>query len=386
MSSTPKKITELTNLTTSVSSDVIVIVDISEDETKKQTKENFLQEVQGEINDHVSDKNNPHEVTAEQVGAEVGGAAAIVQGNLDDHEDDFNNPHQVDKNDVGLGNVPNLDTTSAVNNQHTHSNKSTLDLITESFTTALKSSYDGAVSWISTNGTNILNHIINTSNPHGVTKTQVGLGNVTNDTQIPASEKGANSGVATLDSGGKVPAGQLPNTVMEYKGNWNAFTNSPTLIDGTGNAGDVYRASVAGTQNLGSGSQSFALGDFIIYSGTIWEKSVNSNSVDSVNGQQGVVVLDTGDISDVSDKRYVTETEKTLISTALQAGDYVITILEKTSGDIDDINTSFTFSKEPTEIIINGVSYRKNHGWTWSVLTATLTYPVGIGGDIYGRI
>jgi hypothetical protein len=41
-------------------------------------------------------------------------------------------------------------------------------------TDALKTAYDGAVSWITTNGTNILNHIINTNNPHSVTAAQVG--------------------------------------------------------------------------------------------------------------------------------------------------------------------------------------------------------------------
>ncbi|HEY9659541.1 MAG TPA: hypothetical protein V6C65_13870, partial [Allocoleopsis sp.] len=32
------------------------------------------------------------------------------------------------------------------------------------------------------------------------------------------SQRGANDGVASLDSGGKVPVSQLPNSVMEYKG------------------------------------------------------------------------------------------------------------------------------------------------------------------------
>ncbi len=70
----------------------------------------------------------------------------------------------------------------------THSNRSILDAITESFTTALKNAYDGAVSWITTNGTNILNHIASTSNPHSVTKSQVGLSNVPNtDTTTTAN-------------------------------------------------------------------------------------------------------------------------------------------------------------------------------------------------------
>lgn len=113
---------------------------------------------------------------------------------------------------------------------------------------------------------------------------------------------GANSGIATLDAGGKVPASQLPNSVMEYKGTWNASTNSPSLADGSGNAGDVYVVSVAGSQNLGSGSISFAQGDWIMYNGSTWEKSVNSNAVASVNGATGVVTVNaiyqlTGDIT-----------------------------------------------------------------------------------------
>lgn len=40
-------------------------------------------------------------------------------------------------------------------------------------TSALKTAYDNAVTWISTNGTNLLNHLSNTSNPHSTTATQV---------------------------------------------------------------------------------------------------------------------------------------------------------------------------------------------------------------------
>jgi hypothetical protein len=47
------------------------------------------------------------------------------------------------KADIGLGSVPNLDTTNAVNNAHTHANKATLDATQESFTTTLKNKLDG---------------------------------------------------------------------------------------------------------------------------------------------------------------------------------------------------------------------------------------------------
>ncbi len=42
-----------------------------------------------------------------------------------------NNPHSVNKTQVGLGNVPNLNTTDAVTNSHTHSNKDLLDTYTQ---------------------------------------------------------------------------------------------------------------------------------------------------------------------------------------------------------------------------------------------------------------
>jgi len=134
-----------------------------------------------------------------------------------------------------------------------------------------------------------------------------------NTTYIPDTEKGANNGVATLDSGGKIPAAQLPSTVMEFKGTWSAATNTPTLTDGTGDAGEVYLCSAAGTVNFGAGPITFAVGDWVVYSGTIWEKSINSNAVVSVNGQQGVVVLDTGDIAEATDLNYVSDAESTLL-------------------------------------------------------------------------
>lgn len=58
--------------------------------------------------------------------------------------------------------------------------------------------------------TDLTSHIGNKKNPHEVTKTQVGLGNVTNEAQIPLSQKGVASGVATLGTDGKLTAAQLP--------------------------------------------------------------------------------------------------------------------------------------------------------------------------------
>jgi hypothetical protein len=93
------------------------------------------------------------------------------------------------------------------------------------------------------------------------------------DTYQLRSEKGNANGYASLDSGGKVPISQLPSSIMEYKGTWNASTNTPTLANGTGDTGDVYICNVAGTVNFGAGAITFAVGDYVIYSGTIWQRS-----------------------------------------------------------------------------------------------------------------
>lgn len=126
-------------------------------------------------------------------------------------------------------------------------------------------------------------------------------------TAIQSSEKGANNGVATLDAGGKVPVAQLPNSVMEYKGVYNANTNSPSLADGSGNTGDVYRVSVAGSQDFGSGSIAFVVGDYVIYNGSVWEKAHSgADAVTSVNGFAGVVVLTTDNVAEGSVNLYYT--------------------------------------------------------------------------------
>ena len=81
------------------------------------------------------------------------------------------------------------------------------------------------------------------------------------------------NGVPKLDVNGKILVSQLPNSVMEYKGTWNAATNTPTLANGTGNQGDVYLCNVAGTVDFGAGPIAFIVGDQVIYSGSIWQRA-----------------------------------------------------------------------------------------------------------------
>lgn len=55
---------------------------------------------------------------------------------------------------------------------------------------------------------------------------------------------------------------------------------------------------------------------------------------------------------------------------------------EVPSGTIDDSNQTFTVSNVPIYIVINGVQYFENNGYTRSTLTLTLSTPVGTGGWI----
>lgn len=149
---------------------------------------------------------------------------------------------------------------------------------------------------------NIANIATNTSNISTNT-TNIGT-NATNistnasDIDDIENDYGQPNGLATLDGGGKVPVSQLPETLLEYLGTWDASTNTPALSDGTGSAGNVYLVDVAGTQDLGSGNITFAVGDWAIHNGTIWQKSLNSNAVTSVNGFTGIVVLDADNIDE----------------------------------------------------------------------------------------
>ena len=97
-----------------------------------------------------------------------------------------------------------------------------------------------------------------------------------------------------------------------FQNSWNAATNTPTLIDGTGSNGDAYYVSVAGTQNLGSGSQTFAIGDFVIYNAANdWVKAPSAGiGVSSVNSLTGAVNLTTNVVPDFLNKRYVSDSTR----------------------------------------------------------------------------
>lgn len=151
--------------------------------------------------------------------------------------------------------------------------------------------------------------------PSGLTKSDVGLGNVDNtaDTAKPVSaatqlalnlkentaNKNAANGYAGLDAGGKVVVGQLPATVqgsVSYQGTWNATTGVPTIpAASAANKGWYYVVSVAGSVAVG-GVADWGVGDWLVSNGAGWDKVDNTDAVTSVAGKTGVVVLAKADV------------------------------------------------------------------------------------------
>lgn len=115
------------------------------------------------------------------------------------------------KSDVGLGNVGNFKAVSTAASQGLSSTeKSNARANIGAGTSSL---VIGTTTGTAADGKIVNDHIANTNNPHSVTKSQVGLSNVTNDSQVKRSEMGVANGVATLGVDGKVPASQLPSFV-----------------------------------------------------------------------------------------------------------------------------------------------------------------------------
>ena len=110
--------------------------------------------------------------------------------------------------------------------------------------------------------------------------------------------RGVALGVASLDTSGKVPLIQLPDSIVgqvEYQGTWDATANLPTIpaADST-NKGHYYIVATAGTTPL-NGISEWAIGDWLISNGATWGKVDNTDSVSSVFGRTGAIIAVSGD-------------------------------------------------------------------------------------------
>jgi hypothetical protein len=78
---------------------------------------------------------------------------------------------------------------------------------------------------------------------------------------------------------------------LNYKGTWNASTNSPALASGVGTKGDYYVVSTAGTTSL-DGISNWGVGDWAAFNGSVWQRVEGGADLNGVNlSATGAVVF-----------------------------------------------------------------------------------------------
>jgi len=155
--------------------------------------------------------------------------------------------------------------------------------------------------------------------------------------------------------------------VFAIQGNWNATTNTPTLVASTNSTGvdnPLYLVTVAGSTSI-DGESVWDIGDWIYFANGVWNKADNNDAVVSVNGASGVVVLDTDDLLEGTNK-FLTDVrvENAVMAnyvvgadTALANTDDLKGSLGKIQGQINALaGTSQSFGQENFTLIAGDIS------------------------------
>jgi hypothetical protein len=150
----------------------------------------------------------------------------------------------------------------------------------------------------------VTTHVGNKQNPHGVTKAQVGLSKVINETQIPSNQKGFPNGVATLDANGKVPVEQMPDikTIngdpIFGKGDLQLSASLYKIVDKLPTTGidtsKIYLVPASATTAKNNKTEYIYLGDpNKAYDESKWEKLGDEQKSASVVTPGGTITVDT---------------------------------------------------------------------------------------------
>jgi hypothetical protein len=198
------------------------------------------------------------------------------------------------------------------------------------------------------------------------------------------ANKGINNGYAMLDGGGKVPISELPSTLQQYLGVWDATTNTPTLTNSMGNPGNGYQISMTVDSVQGSWfgqSDWFYNGDYVIKGSLGWEIVQSGDGVKSVNGQQHIVNLTTTNIPEGSNLYFTTTRAQSAISGTLPISisrPGLISILQAgatSDGYLSSIDWN-TFNNKQGAIATGTTAQYWRGDETWQTLNSTV---VGLG-------
>ena len=143
--------------------------------------------------------------------------------------------------------------------------------------------------------------------------------------RIKVIANGGGTSQVVLDTLASLQAQIDALVVLDYKGTWNASTNTPTLASGVGDPGSYYIVSVAGSTNL-DGITDWQPGDWVIFNGTVWQKIDQSwataganNNITSMTGVTGgisspdFIQFDTGaTVTNAAGRLYWDSTQQTL--------------------------------------------------------------------------
>ena len=225
-----------------------------------------------------------------------------------------------------------------------------------------------------------------------INKNDVGLSNVDNTSDLnkpisTATQTALNTKVNTSDIGvtvaalvnGKVPLSQMDDSVLgqvEYKGTWNATTNVPTLPATPAEKGIYYVVSTGGTFQ----SISFAVGDWIISNGSVWQKVDNTDAVTSVAGKTGAVTLTKTDVglSNVDNTSDLNKPISTATQTALNAKAPLASPVFTGNPEVPTQLTSDNSKKVANTEFVKAVVDAKDVG----VTSVSGTAPINVSGGI----
>lgn len=238
----------------------------------------------------------------------------VVTGVKGENETEYRKGQvNITKGNIGLGNV---DNTSDLNKPISTATQSALDLKADKtqLSSYIPTSQKGAASGVATLDSN--------------TKIPVSQIPDLSSTYILASQKGANSGVATLGSDGKIPSSQLPSYVDDVIDG--TFSTFPT----TGEDGKIYVDTTTNKTYRWSGSQyveisaSLALGETssTAYAGDKGKKNADDIAA-IIAGTQAV-----GKATNADNATHATSADSA--TTATNAGNVTTTLNGKNITDI----------------------------------------------------
>ncbi|WP_411955155.1 hypothetical protein ACKXGF_05170 [Alkalibacillus sp. S2W] len=150
-----------------------------------QEFEQRIQDAETTANDAATYANNQGDYAKQEADRLVGTDVSQLDTELTNHKDNTSNPHSVTKSQVGLGNVDNVQQASkndfddlvarVGNNENLNTNEKSKIILALN---EVNNKADDIASNLTAHKAELTNHKDNTSNPHSVTKSQVGLGNV----------------------------------------------------------------------------------------------------------------------------------------------------------------------------------------------------------------